>query len=155
MSDQRQDLLHLLSDAYALARKAEHLLERYGNRHVNRAALAGPIQACLKQTLDQQRLLIDCMHRIEGEGHISRLGNGNLPVDIQPSPPGQPSDDESDELAGVRTLTLQEIDIYTSCIATAESSGFFETRLACEGILSQKFALAAWLSGDDLSTASA
>ncbi|CAB3759689.1 DUF892 family protein [Paraburkholderia solisilvae] len=155
MTDQRQDLLHLLGDAYALARKVERLLERFGNRHVRHAALASTIDACLKQTLDQQRLLVDCMHRIEGEGHISRLGNANLPADMQPAQSDRPGDDEPDELASVRALTLQEIDIYTSCIATAESSGFFETKLACEGILSQKFALVAWLSGDDLSTASA
>jgi hypothetical protein len=49
-------------------------------------------------------------------------------------------------MARVRALIRQEIDLYSSCIVTAESSGFFETRLACEAILLQKSAMTACLS---------
>jgi ferritin-like metal-binding protein YciE len=145
MSDQRQDLLQLLQDAYASAQNVERLLRQFSDRHASHAELASPINACLTQTLDQQRLLGECLRRIEDGSHVAHLATADFTA-LQQAPADQSADDVAHDLARVRALILSEMDLYASGIATAESSGFFETRLVCEEILSQKSSMAAWLS---------
>jgi ferritin-like metal-binding protein YciE len=152
MIDQRQDLLNLLRDAYALAQNVEQLLRQFYDRLAGRAMPVSAIEACLQQSLDQQRLLGECLRRIEGDGQVPR-SNNVLPAAVQQSEEDQSTDDAHDDLSRVRALILQEMDVCSSCIAAAESSGFFETKLACERILSQKSAMAARLSRDDSSHA--
>jgi len=144
MTDRRQDLLHLLQDAYGLAQNVERLLRQFSDRHARHARLATLIEGCLLQTLDQQRLLVECLRRIGDGGQIARLANADFAVVLQPA--DQSADDALHDLAHLRALILQEIDLYSSVIAAAESSGFFETRLVCEEILVQKTSMAAWLS---------
>jgi ferritin-like metal-binding protein YciE len=153
MVDQRQNLLHQLRGAYALEQNVERSLRWFNDRHAGQAALVSTGQEYLKQTLAQQQLLGKCLHRIEGDGQITQSENVNLPADILPAPPAQPGVGNVDKLFRLPSLTLEGIDTYTSCIATAESGGFFETKFTCEGILVQKFALSAWLSGDNFSMA--
>jgi len=146
MTDQRQDLLHLLQDAYALAQNVEQSLRQFSDRHASHAELASPIKVCLTQTLEQQRLLGECVRRIEdGSRQISHSTEADLAA-MQPAPADESADDVRHDLAHMRALILREIDLYSSGIAAAESSGFFETRLVCEAILSQKSSMAAWLS---------
>lgn len=49
------------------------------------------------------------------------------------------------ELSNLRAYILHEIDLYSSVIITAEASGFFETKFVCEGVMSDKSSMAAWL----------
>jgi len=124
----------------------EHVLESLRARHPTNPALAITIGECLKQSLDQQLLVRDCFRRIQGGEPIDRLADVFDAAECRPLSTDQRDEVVGDELAGVRALIRKEIDIYSSCIATSESSGFFETKLVCERILSQKFALASWLS---------
>lgn len=149
MTGQRQDLLDLLGEAYVLAQNMEHLLTGLRGRHAVSPALAFTIGECLKQSLDQQLLLNDCFSRIQGAEQGLRLADMPVPANCGPQSADQERDGVGDELDGVRALIRKEIDIYSRCIATSESSGFFETKLACEGVLSQKLALASWLSQDN------
>ncbi len=92
-------------------------------------------------------MLRECLHRIEDGEHTPRLlANGGV-TEIQ-RPSGQSEDDALRDLSHVRALVLAEIDLYHSGIATAEASGFFETRFVCEGILTQKALMTEWLSLD-------
>ena len=150
MTDQRQDLLCLLQSAYALAQGVEQLLRRFSYRHARCVGLATPINAFLTQTLDEQRMLRECLQRIEDGEHTPRLlANAGFAAIQQPR--DQSEDDALHELAQVRALIFEEIDLYHSGIATAESSGFFETRFVCEGILMQKSLMTEWLSLHTLS----
>jgi ferritin-like metal-binding protein YciE len=145
MSDQRQELLRLLQRAYALAQNVEPLLRRFSDRHATHVGLAAAMDAFLTQTLDQQRVLRECLQRIEDGEHTPRLlANGGLAANLRPA--GQSGDDALRDLAHVRALILEEIDLYHSGILIAESSGFFETRFVCEGILTQKSLMSEWLS---------
>ncbi|MPW21565.1 hypothetical protein GCT13_33020 [Paraburkholderia sp. CNPSo 3157] len=80
------------------------------------------------------------MRRID-DGRIQRSTIAGFAVMQQQS--ADSADDEFRDLVHVRALILAEIDLYGLGIATAESGGFFETRLICEGILSQKSSMVA------------
>lgn len=141
MTNQRQDLLHVLREAYALAQNVERLLRQFSDRHAGHAELIDPVKSCLAQTLEQQELLAACVRRIDGAGQISHSTSVDADTFSQAT-----AEQPAHDLAHVRTLVLREIDLYASGIETAESSGFFETRLVCEAILLQKSSMAAWLS---------
>ena len=145
MTDQRQELLRLLQRAYALAQAVELLLGCFSDRHAKRVGFATAIDAFLTCTLDQQRVLRECLLRIEGGERAPGLSahEGIATVTI---PAVQSQDDALHFLAHVRALILEEIDLYHSGIAIAECSGFFETRFVCEGILTQKSLMKEWLS---------
>ncbi|MFC7633767.1 DUF892 family protein [Paraburkholderia humisilvae] len=154
MPDQRQNLLHLLQEAYALALDVERALRRLGGlQYASRVPFVNPMEICVNETLDQQRLLIECLRRIDGDGETVRAINEDLPVGGQHALANEPHGDALREMARVHALTLQEIDVYSECIATAESSGFFETRSTCEAILLRKSAIAACLSRENPQTA--
>ena len=145
MTDQRQDLLCLLQSAYASAQGLEQLLRRFSYRHARHVGLATPIAAFLTQTLDEQRMLGECLQRIEDGEHTPRLlANAGFAAIQQPG--DQSEDDAPHQLAHVHALILEQIDLYHCGIATAESCGFFETRFVCEGILTQKSLMTEWLS---------
>ncbi|WP_133646423.1 DUF892 family protein [Paraburkholderia flava] len=148
MADPRQDLLHVLRRAYALAQDVERSLKQFSDRHAGQAALAGPVTACLTQTLDQQRMLAECLRRIDNGTPLppSSQADSTAVRPLSADRSNQSTDDAVHELTRIHVLVLQEIDVYSSGIATAESGGFFETRLVCEGILLQKSTMAAWLS---------
>jgi hypothetical protein len=104
-----------------------------------------PIESFLTQTLDQQRLLLECISRI-GDGEVSSGSlKGSFTV-MHHCASDQPVYDVLHDLALARTLTLEDIELYSSVIESAESGGFFETRHVCEGLLSQKSSMADWLS---------
>jgi ferritin-like metal-binding protein YciE len=50
------------------------------------------------------------------------------------------------EIENLYQGSIREIASYASLIALAESEGFFETRLICDGILLHKSSMATWLS---------
>jgi ferritin-like metal-binding protein YciE len=144
MSDRRQDLLCVLQSAYALGQSVEQVLRRASNRRARRVGPVTSIDALLAQTLDQQRMLRECLKRIDdGEPTSKRSTAGSAAV---ARPAGQSENDLLHDLAEVRALTVQEIELYHSGIAAAESSGFFETRFVCEGILTQKSLMIEWLA---------
>ncbi|CAB3773371.1 hypothetical protein [Paraburkholderia humisilvae] len=154
MPDQRQNLLHLLQEAYALALDVERAPRRLGGpQYASRVPFVNPMEISVKETLGQQRLLIERLRRIDGGGETVRAINEDLPIGDQHALASEPDGDAPGEMAHVHALTLQEIDVYSACIATAESNGFFETRFICEAILLQKSAMAACLSRDNPPTA--
>jgi ferritin-like metal-binding protein YciE len=145
MINQRQNLLHLLQDAYALALDVEQSLRRLGKHYASHVPFVNLLEGRLKETLDQQRLLAECLCRIDGESK-TRATNEELSEDDKLASANEAQGNVLHEMARIRALIRQEIAVYSSCIVTAESSGFFETRLACEAILFQKSELAACLS---------
>lgn len=145
MTDQRQNLLHLLHDAYVLARDIERLLRQFRDRHASHAGPASVLEARLRETRERQRLIGDCIVRIEGGIPVRRFKDGDS-AGRQPTEPAQTESNVDHDLACLRTAISRESDVYVSAIAAAESGGFFETRLVCEANLRQTYPMAAWLS---------
>ncbi|MEP9327144.1 hypothetical protein PPMP20_29015 [Paraburkholderia phymatum] len=107
--------------------------------------VATAIDAFLSRTLDQQWVLLEWLHRIEDDEHAPRLSaNGGI-VAI-PRSAIQSENNALHDLAHVRALILEEIDLHHSGIAIVKSSGLFETKFVCEVILTQKSLMSEWLS---------
>lgn len=145
MKEQRQNLLCVLQNAYVLAQNVEQLLRRFGDQHARHVRLATPVQSFLAQTIDEQRVLCECLHRIDDFKQTPRSFAKEGDVSSR-EPAGQSEDDALQDLDHLHALILEGIDLYHSGIETAESSGFFETRFVCEGILTQKSLMTEWLS---------
>jgi hypothetical protein len=90
-------------------------------------------------------VLCECLHRIDDFKQTPRSIENEGRVSIRQSA-GQSEDDALQDLDHLHALILEGIDLYHSGIETAESSGFFETRFVCEGILTQKSLMTEWLS---------
>ncbi|QBR04460.1 DUF892 family protein (plasmid) [Paraburkholderia pallida] len=116
------------------------LLMAFLERHPDRGQLSAAIEALLAKTLEHQRLLAECLARIEERTHIQQPQEGDF---LTSQYPGDPSTEDAHRgLAHVRTCIRQEIELYPSVIASAETGGFFETRFVCEGIQAEKSSMA-------------
>lgn len=143
MPPNRNDLLDQLREASSLGRETEQRL-----RHVLSQAPASDEQRSemknlLTQTIEQQRLLGQSVMRIEDTG--TPAGDAVPEAPATPAGPAAGDDRQSPSLIELRDALLREVDFYADLIATAEITGFFETKWVCEGILSQKSSTVAWL----------
>jgi hypothetical protein len=96
----------------------------------------------------EDRLAI-CIERIKGKTDEGAASSPtlmpNLPVGAA-SDIGELPESLAVKIENLYLESIRAIASYTSLIATAESSGFFETRMICEGILSHKSSMATRLS---------
>ena len=143
MSTQRQELLCLLHNAYLCEQGAARLLIGFLERHPHCGQISAAIETFLEQTLEHQRLLAECLGRIEEQSEVQEPQRNDFST-IQ-CLEDAPEDDVLRELTHLLACILQEIELYSSVIATAEASGLFETRSVCEGVQSDKSSMAAWL----------
>jgi ferritin-like metal-binding protein YciE len=160
MTHLKADLMRTLRDACAMERHAEWLLRTHVAATARYPEVSARIDADLTATLANQKALAGCMERIEGtDGSDATLAA--LPADvagaIETGSIAQTPEELARNLAILMAFKRYEIASYTSLIAAAEASGFFETKFTCEGILIQQVAMADWLfdclpSTDDAST---
>ncbi|WP_205710157.1 DUF892 family protein [Paraburkholderia silviterrae] len=143
MNTQREELLCLLRDAYMCGQGAAQLLAEFLEHHPDSAQISAVIEAFLAKTLEHQRLLAECLARIEEKTEVPQPKTND--VSRVPSPEERSTGDVPRDLTHLRARMLQEITLYSSVIATAEASGLFETRFVCEGVQSDKSSMAAWL----------
>ncbi|WP_167760328.1 DUF892 family protein [Paraburkholderia pallida] len=143
MSTHREELLCLLHDAYRWEHGVAGLLMAFLERHPDCGQLSAEIEAFLAQTLEHQRLLAECLARIEDRTQIQQPQGADFwPSQYQADPS---MEDAHRGLAHVHTCKIQEIELYPSMIVAAESGGFFETRFVCEGIQAENASMAASL----------
>lgn len=145
MSTQRQELLCLLRDAYVCEQGAAGLLIVFLERHPHCGQISAAIETFLEQTLEHQRLLAECLGRIEEQSEVQEPQRSDFSTMTIQRLEDPPEDDVLRELAHLLACILQEIELYSSVIAAAEASGLFETRSVCEGVQSDKSSMAAWL----------
>lgn len=149
MGNERDDLLFQLRRIHAMERDAELLLRKLNTSPALGAELAIHTVACLEETLEHGRQIASCIERIEGKTDEGAASSPtlvpNLPVvsatDIEELP-----ENLAAKIENLYQESIRSIASYTSLIATAESGGFFETRLICDGILLHKSSMATWLS---------
>ena len=149
MSNERVDLLFQLRRIYATEHDTELLLRKLNASPALGAELAVHTAACLEATLEHRRQIGNCIERIEGKTDEGAARSPtlmlNLPVGSA-SDMGELPESLAAKIENLYRESIREITSYTSLIATAESSGFFETRMTCESILSHKSSMARWLS---------
>lgn len=105
--------------------------------------MSAAIETFLDQTLEHQRLLTECLERIEENTEVQQPQRSDFSTAQRVEDSSE--DDLFCELTHLRAGILQEIELYSSVIAKAEASGLFETRSVCEGLKSDKSSMAAWL----------
>lgn len=146
MGNERRDLLSLLGSAHAIELDAERLLRKLNTGPVPDAELALHIATSLREALEHRMQMASCIARINGTGNEEGAQPflGDIPA-IPQARLGEPLESESADLERLYDEITREIATQTSLVALAEAGGFFETRLICDAVLSQKSITAAWL----------
>ncbi|TDG03700.1 hypothetical protein E1N52_33520 [Paraburkholderia guartelaensis] len=144
MKASRENLIDLLRATRFAGQLPVRLLRRFSARQTNPDVQSEPVEAFLSTALVHQSLLSQCLLRIDGTTEPRRLSEDE-----------NPEEDNREDLTGLhvsgelihlRSSVLQQIELLSSVIDAAESTGFFETKLVCEGILTEKASLASKLA---------
>ena len=104
------------------------------------------MQTLLAQTIEQQGLLSAAVSRIEDTQASTLPGSPDTSTSSAHVNPGAANAQDTHALLDLREDMLREVELYAELIETAESTGFFETKFVCEGILSRKSATIEWLA---------
>jgi ferritin-like metal-binding protein YciE len=134
-----------LRDAHAMEEQAEKMLNAQADRLEHYPALRARIVQHIEETKGQQRLLDECLTRRGISNSVLKDMGGKLMAFGQ-AVGGMTASDEvvKGAMAGYVFENL-EIASYTSLIGAAKAVGDTATQTACEQILVQEKAMAAWL----------
>ncbi|MEI7294435.1 hypothetical protein WCQ02_20025 [Paraburkholderia tropica] len=144
MKASRENLIDLLRTTHFAGQLPVRLLRRFSAHQSNPGIQSEPVKAFLSTALVHQSLLSQCLSRIDGTSEPRRLSeNENSGEENRGDIIGL---HVSGELIQLRSSVLQQIELLCSVIDAAESTGFFETKLVCEGILTEKASLASRLA---------
>jgi ferritin-like metal-binding protein YciE len=146
MADQNENLLDWLRNAHAMEQQAEQMLKAQASRIQHYPQLKARIEAHLDETLQQQKIVEDCITRLGGKPSITKDFSAKIMAFGQ-AVGGMANSDEvvKGAIAGY-VFEHMEIATYTVLIAAAAAAGDHATRRACETILPQEQAMAAWLA---------
>lgn len=142
----QEHVLDWLRDAHAMEKQAEQMLRAQSGRLEHYPELKARIDRHLEETLEQQRLVDSCIHRLGG--HTSAIKD--MAARLVAFGQGLSGMFVSDEvvkgsMAGY-VFEHMEIAAYTSLRAAAQHCGDTETVRVCDVILPQEQAMAAWLA---------
>jgi len=145
MTDVNENLNDWLRDAHAMEKQAEQMLTAQAERLEHYPELKARIVKHIEETRGQQGLLDECMFRRGVSNSVIKDLGGKLMAFGQ-AVGGMTVSDEvvKGAMAGYVFENL-EIASYTALIAAAEQAGDASTKAACEQILEQEVAMAAWL----------
>lgn len=134
-----------LRDAHAMEEQAETMLKAQAERLEHYPTLKARIVQHIEETRGQQGLLDQCMTR-RGISNSAIKDFGGKLMAFGQGVGGMMASDEvvKGAMAGYVFENL-EIASYTSLIAAARAVGDVQTQQACEQILVQEKAMAAWL----------
>lgn len=145
MATVQENLLAWLRDAHAMELQAEQLLRAQLKRIEHYPTLKTRVEEHLQETLGQQKVVEECIRRLGGEPSTMK----DLAAEAMAwghAAAGMFANDEvlKDSLASFAFENV-EIASYTMLIAAARDLGDEETARACESILPQEQAMAAWI----------
>lgn len=141
----KDNLLSWLKDAHAMEQQAESMLKAQAGRIEHYPDLKARIEQHLQETLGQQKILEDCIARLDSSPSVLKDMTGRIAAFGQ-AVGGMTQSDEviKGAMAGYVFENL-EIATYTALIAAARQAGDPETERACEQIIEQEKAMSAWL----------
>jgi ferritin-like metal-binding protein YciE len=144
-TEAKENLLDWLRDAHAMEQQAEKMLNAQAERLEHYPQLKARIVEHIGETLGQQKLLDQRIARLGSSPSTLKDLGGKLMAFGQ-AVGGMTVSDEviKGAMAGYVFENL-EVATYTVLIAAAEAVGDSETRAACEQIIVQEKAMAAWL----------
>lgn len=134
-----------LRDAHAMEQQAEKMLNAQAERLEHYPELRARIVQHIEETRWQQRMLDDCLTRRGISNSIIKDIGGKLAAFGQAVGGMTVSDEVVKGAMAGYVFEHFEIASYTSLIGAADAVGDTATRSACEQILAQEKAMAAWL----------
>lgn len=145
MAEHNENLLDWLRNAHAMEQQAEQMLKTQASRIQHYPELKARIEAHIDETLQQQRIVEDCITRLGGKPSIAKDFAAKTMAFGQ-AVGGMANTDEivKGAIAGY-VFEHVEIATYTTLIAAAQAAGDTATQRACEAILPQEQAMAEWL----------
>lgn len=145
MATPQENLLDWLRDAHAMEQQAEKMLKAQSERLEHYPRLKARIDQHIEETLDQQRLIDECLTRLGGSSSTLKDIGGKLMAFGQAVGGSLMSDEVIKGAMAGYVFENMEIASYTVLIAAAQETGDAETKAACEKILPQEVAMADWL----------
>jgi len=144
-TDANENLNDWLRDAHAMEQQAEKMLTAQAERLEHYPALRDRIVQHIEETRWQQGVVDACITRRGTSNSVIKDIGGKLMAFGQ-AIGGMTASDEvvKGAMAGYVFENI-EIATYTTLIAAADAVGDTDTRTACEQILVQEKAMAAWL----------
>ncbi|VEF11408.1 Domain of uncharacterised function (DUF892) [Pseudomonas fluorescens] len=145
MATPQENLLDWLRDAHAMEQQAEQMLKAQSKRLEHYPQLKARIDQHIEETLDQQKLIDECLQRLGGEASTMKDLGGKLMAFGQAVGGSMMSDEVIKGAMSGYVFENMEIASYTVLIAAAQAAGDTQTQKVCEKILPQEVAMADWL----------
>jgi len=145
MTSKTDNLLDWLRDAHAMEQQAEKMLEAQAGRLENYPQLKSRIEQHLEETKGQQRLLEDCLKRLDSSPSLLKDIGGKLMAFGQAVGGMTVSDEVVKGAMSGYVFENMEIAAYTVLIAAAQDVGDSATEASLKQILPQEVAMADWL----------
>jgi ferritin-like metal-binding protein YciE len=145
MATPKENLLDWLRDAHAMEQQAEKMLKAQSERLEHYPQLKARIDQHIQETLGQQKLVDECLTRLGGSSSTLKDLTGKLMAFGQAVGGSMMSDEVIKGAMAGYVFENVEIATYTALIAAAKAAGDPQTQAACEQILPQEQAMAAWL----------
>ncbi|HEX8601602.1 MAG TPA: DUF892 family protein [Pseudoduganella sp.] len=144
-TDVNENLNDWLRDAHAMEQQAEQMLTAQADRLEHYPDLKARIIQHIEETRGQQALLDECMARRGVTNSVMKDLGGKLAAFGQAVGGMTVSDEVVKGAMAGYVFENVEISSYIALIAAAELAGDAVTKQACEQILVQEKAMAAWL----------
>lgn len=145
MTSPREHMIDWLKDAYAMELHAESMLKAQVARLEHYPKLKQRIAQHIDETLSQQKLLEQCLDRLDSSPSTIK----NLAARAAAFGQALGGMTVTDEVVkgGMASYVFEHIEIsaYTTLIAAARAAGDSETQRCCEQILPQEVEMARWL----------
>ncbi|MCO7519118.1 MULTISPECIES: ferritin-like domain-containing protein [unclassified Pseudomonas] len=145
MATVKDNLLDWLRDAHAMEQQAESMLKAQAERLEHYPELKERIVQHIEQTQGQQRTLLQCIERLGGSTSTLKDMAGKLMAFGQAVGGMVMSDEVVKGAMSGYVFENMEIASYTVLIEAAQAAGDSATAQACQSILQEEEAMAAWL----------
>lgn len=145
MTAKQDNLLDWLRDAHAMEQQAEKMLEAQAGRLEHYPELKSRILQHLDETRGQQRLLEECLKRLDSSPSTFKDMGAKLMAFGQAVSGMTVSDEVVKGAMSGYVFENMEIAAYTVLIAAAQEVGDAATESALKQILPQEVAMADWL----------
>ena len=145
MSNPREHLVNWLRDAHAMERQSEQMLRGQASRLERYPKLANGLQRHLEQTLEQQRVLEQCLERLDASPSALKDFAGRLGASAQTLTAMAASDETVKGAMACYVFEQMEVSAYTSLFAAAHQAGDIQCQRMCDQLLQEEQAMAGWL----------
>lgn len=146
MAQSAKDILvEGLTNAYALEGQALEITQRQVERLEHYPELRARIQQHVEETRQQQATVEQCLSRLGSSPSSFKEMSMKLMGNLQAMAHGMAGDEVLKNTFASYAFEHYEIAAYRSLVAMAEAAGEPEIARACEQILRQEEAMAAWI----------